>query len=457
MVDTSNADYVNLKLRSARIISSESLIAEIPDGSIVETTGKDEIVENGLKWIEVKYKDQNGKEYVGWVASGYLKESDLVEYVVNIDGNKNSKLNVRDEPGTESEIVANIENGTHIKLQQASIDARREKDGYEWVKVHLNDDTYGYVAFDYLKEPKEKEEKSANKAKDLISKEELNRILKRTRVNEDGKVVGIDFSDCVDPSELERLLTDDNAIPSEGIHRGSKARYYFDDLSGKIDFAIIKIGARGWGKEGKFAEYNNYIEQAKICEKLGIPYGFYFYSTALTTEEADEEISYVERALNTLENRKYNILPLALNVEVEGEVSRLIGHDVTDVMAYWANQAEPKFGKVMLYTEAVQLTGGNTGIMDIKRLNELILSGPPKVWIVGMRGNNSKAIGSYRQNYINRIADDTDICMVQYLLDISNEEEGMPNLDIDIIDADVYKEMLRSRVKEIGENEPVRE
>ena len=56
-----------------------------------------------------------------------------------------------------------------------------------------------------------------------------------------------------------------------------------------IDFAIIRIGYTGYGvnkskqKDDQFE--NNYTQ----CKKIGMPVGVYWYSCAVTEEEAIEE------------------------------------------------------------------------------------------------------------------------------------------------------------------------
>ena len=86
---------------------------------------------------------------------------------------------------------------------------------------------------------------------------------------------------------------------------------------------------------------DDYKKYAEVCEE-----------SALTKEEADQEIAYCKRAINSLDSRKYNLLPLTADFETHierenGEIvaqSRLIGHDVTEVASYWANTAEKDFG-----------------------------------------------------------------------------------------------------------------
>lgn len=59
-----------------------------------------------------------------------------------------------------------------------------------------------------------------------------------------------------------------------------------------IDFAMIRCGFRG-GMDGILYDdpmYEEYMEEAK---QAGLKIGVYFYSSAITTDELDEEVEYV--------------------------------------------------------------------------------------------------------------------------------------------------------------------
>lgn len=60
-----------------------------------------------------------------------------------------------------------------------------------------------------------------------------------------------------------------------------------------VEFVIIKVGARGWGAEGNLlpdARFEEYIAGASAA---GLKIGVYFYSQAITEEEALEEANLV--------------------------------------------------------------------------------------------------------------------------------------------------------------------
>ena len=285
-------------------------------------------------------------------------------------------------------------------------------------------------------------------------------ILSNTRVNENGKVVGIDVSESLPAEELERILSSDNAIP-ETVYDVNGVEHDIEDLAGPVDFVMIKIGARGYGEPGNFADIgDSYLEQAEVCERLGIPYGFYFYSTALNKDEALEEVEVVKANLDRLGERKYNLMDLTLDVEQDEHGSRINGKDVTDVMAYWANKAEELTGhKVMLYTGGRDVSGPEK-ILDIPRFNEQLDSGPARIWIPGPRVPDGSEVYYANQEQINSVANENgDIAIIQAILEQTNPEQGLVvGTDIDIMDVDVFKKIIRengrTRLKEIdGQDE----
>lgn len=64
-----------------------------------------------------------------------------------------------------------------------------------------------------------------------------------------------------------------------------------------VDFAILRCG---YGNDLKHQDDAYFIQNAKACEKLGIPYGVYLYSYALTVNDAKSEASHVLRLLKGL-------------------------------------------------------------------------------------------------------------------------------------------------------------
>lgn len=60
-----------------------------------------------------------------------------------------------------------------------------------------------------------------------------------------------------------------------------------------IDFAIIRVGLRGYGRSGEIYEDENARKNIKEALDAGLRVGVYFFSQAITVEEAVEEARFV--------------------------------------------------------------------------------------------------------------------------------------------------------------------
>ena len=59
-----------------------------------------------------------------------------------------------------------------------------------------------------------------------------------------------------------------------------------------IDFVIVRLGGRGYGQEGVIYEDDMALYNLKEAKKAGLMVGAYFFSQAITAEEAKEEADY---------------------------------------------------------------------------------------------------------------------------------------------------------------------
>lgn len=60
-----------------------------------------------------------------------------------------------------------------------------------------------------------------------------------------------------------------------------------------VEFAFLRIGYRGYGKEGKLREDTEFINNIKNAQAEGIDIGVYFFAQAVNEEEAREEAEFV--------------------------------------------------------------------------------------------------------------------------------------------------------------------
>ncbi len=81
-----------------------------------------------------------------------------------------------------------------------------------------------------------------------------------------------------------------------------------------VDFAIIRVGARGYGQAGKLIEDDYYKQNIQAAKEAGLMVGAYFFSQALDSLEAYAEAAYTLELLNGIELD----LPVYMDYEFAG-------------------------------------------------------------------------------------------------------------------------------------------
>lgn len=64
-----------------------------------------------------------------------------------------------------------------------------------------------------------------------------------------------------------------------------------------ISFAMIRLGFRGYGESGKLVLDDKFLQNIQGATQAGLDVGVYFFSQAVTVEEAEEEAEFVLSAL----------------------------------------------------------------------------------------------------------------------------------------------------------------
>lgn len=84
----------------------------------------------------------------------------------------------------------------------------------------------------------------------------------------------------------------------------------WEKVNDNVDFAIIRVGYRGYGT-GEIVEDKYAKQNLKGAQKAGIPFGVYFYSQAVTEEEAKEEAKFVLKKIKRYSPQ----LPIVIDFE----------------------------------------------------------------------------------------------------------------------------------------------
>lgn len=136
-------------------------------------------------------------------------------------------------------------------------------------------------------------------------------VMQKIKINENIKRHEWDFSNLESNGSFKDYVKKDGTVTKRGVdvseHQGN---IDWERASKEIDFAIVRLGYRGYGSGNivKDAFYNRNMDGALEND---LPVGVYFYSQATTYEEGVEEANYV---LNHLGD--YNIeYPIILDRE----------------------------------------------------------------------------------------------------------------------------------------------
>lgn len=98
-----------------------------------------------------------------------------------------------------------------------------------------------------------------------------------------------------------------------------------------IEFAMIRIGGRGYGESGAIYSDTQAMYNLKSARKNKIKTGVYFFSQATSKDEAKEEAKFV---VKSIKNNKIS-LPIAYDVEhIKNETSRIDKVSYKDSVKY---------------------------------------------------------------------------------------------------------------------------
>jgi len=117
--------------------------------------------------------------------------------------------------------------------------------------------------------------------------------------------------------------------------------------SAGVDFAIIRLGYRGYGS-GKLVEDEYAEENLNGAKEAGLKVGAYFFSQALDIQEADEEIEYMLDILGEI----YLDMPIILDWEIPADDARTVGMDartLTDIQRHFCQVMAEKGYQPMVY------------------------------------------------------------------------------------------------------------
>lgn len=99
-----------------------------------------------------------------------------------------------------------------------------------------------------------------------------------------------------------------------------------------VDFAIVRVGYRGYGAEGTIDGDAYAVQNIKNAYNAGVKVGIYFFSQAITEAEAEEEALYCHNFIKNNNLKQYITLPVFIDYEYSptGQSGRLYDAHLTN-------------------------------------------------------------------------------------------------------------------------------
>lgn len=484
-----------LKLRNTpNNDSTDSIIDEIPNNAEIEILEDNNMIRNGnIEWTFVKYTSDGIVKY-GYVAAiiynddgsvnlSYISEknnsdvdeteadllnvseenseieetmlsdetstidienttdyieNDIIKFSVDTKNDGGIALKLRSTPGIDSKIIAQIEDGTEVSTSSVLYNTECEVDNHSWIKVTAPDGKTGYVAKEYLRK--------LDSSLFSITFTDSDNADRQATVE---GYLAADFNADFPPELLDEILTKGHQVTSTGS--------YQLDMYTKPEAVIIKMAGTGYGI---FSPTNTDIEDVKklvaVCEKHQVPYGLYYYSQALSKEEADQEIEWIKNKLgiiSELGDLKYNLLPFYLDYEIGDfdQNSRVRqnyeklnsdedkGKSITSVLDYELSKLRDTLGtEVCLYSDHNTL-----GVcFDI---NEFTDENKENIWMVDVSPAHSKDTLDLKEHIsIRQVSTDS---IIKYNGDSYK-------IDYDLINKE-YFDKIKEKVKKLKRSDAI--
>ncbi|MGM9975279.1 MAG: GH25 family lysozyme, partial [Clostridiaceae bacterium] len=157
-----------------------------------------------------------------------------------------------------------------------------------------------------------------------------------------------------------------------------------------IDFVILRAGYRGYGGSGSYNKDTKFEENIKAARDRGIDVGAYFFSQAISKEEAVEESKYL---LSLVEGYEFE-LPLVMDFEYASDKNGNIGRlyeakltreEATEVVSTFCDTIEANGYTAMVYANKSMLENG---------LDAAVLQNKYPIWLA-----NYTTKTAYEGNY----------------------------------------------------------
>lgn len=121
--------------------------------------------------------------------------------------------------------------------------------------------------------------------------------------------------------------------------------------SSGVEFAMIRLGLRGYGQEGRMREDTCARQNLAGAKAAGLKIGVYFFSQALSIQEVDEEIQFILDILSDTGTEPD--MPVVLDWEIPAadnpRTKNMDGRTLTDIQLHFCGQMKKMGYQPMVY------------------------------------------------------------------------------------------------------------
>lgn len=121
--------------------------------------------------------------------------------------------------------------------------------------------------------------------------------------------------------------------------------------SSGVEFAMIRLGLRGYGQEGRMREDTCARQNLAGAKAAGLKIGVYFFSQALSIQEVDEEIQFILDILSDTGTEPD--MPVVLDWEIPAadnpRTKNMDGRTLTDIQLHFCGQMKEMGYQPMVY------------------------------------------------------------------------------------------------------------
>lgn len=133
-----------------------------------------------------------------------------------------------------------------------------------------------------------------------------------------------------------------------------------------VDFVIVRLGFRGYGSEGKLAEDEKFRAHVEGALSAGLEVGVYFFSQAVSDDEALEEAQFVLQRLKGYEITGPVVFDTEEIKDAEARTDGLAGEQFTENCITFCDAVEAAGYRPMIYANMKWMAF----TLDLTRLTE---------------------------------------------------------------------------------------